>query len=463
MRTRRDQRVVGVLAILLGAMLLGAGAEAARPGRAERLNIAIPGRIADPTNFNIYAPSVSRSNTGLHQMIYEYFFYYNLETGEYIPWLAEDYQYGEGFRSITVRLRPGVTWSDGEPFTAEDVVFTYELLLDNPGMVWASEVAKWVDSVRALDERTVEIRLKQPNPRFHLIREAFPAVGIWGGLTILPKHIWEGKDPLTFKNYPPVGTGPYRLASASETAILYERRADWWGEQIFGHRPAPAYVNFQYYGPETSVAIAFAANALDTPNIGILSLGSFREIASRNPNVIAWHDGAPYAWLDPCPRGLMVQNAHAPWNLKEARWALSYLIDREQIVDLAYEGTTTPAWGIWPDYGGLQPYFQAIEDLIQRYPTTAYDPEKSAELFRSLGFTKGADGVWVTPQGARLAVTYLVNADSAEEMKVSAVLADQLRAGGIDVRVQPLSGAVLSDAILRGQYDIKLHSICPGE
>jgi peptide/nickel transport system substrate-binding protein len=59
-------------------------------------------------------------------------------------------------------------------------------------------------------------------------------------------------------------------------------------------------------------------------------------------------------------------------------------------------------------------------------------------------------------------VTYLVNGDSSEEMRVSTVLADQLEAAGIEVEVQPLSGGVLSDAILRGEYDIKLHSMCPG-
>jgi len=430
--------------------------------RAETLNIAIGGRIADPTNLNLYAPGVSRSGTGLHQMIYEYFFYQNLQTGEYIPWLAESYEYNDDFTAITVHLRDGVTWSDGEPFTADDVTFTYNLLLENPGMVWAAEVAKWVESVEKIDDLTVQINLKKANPRFHLIREAFPAVGIWGGLTILPKHIWEGKDPLTFKNSPPVGTGPYKLAKASETAMTYERNEDWWGTKVFGVKPAPRVVNFEYIGPETNVALALAANEIDTPFIGILSLGSFLEVAKRNPNVRAWYKEAPYAWLDPCPRPLMVQNATPPWDKKEARWALSYLIDWQAIVDLAYEGTTVPSWGIWPFYDGLKPFFDAIQDLREKYPTATYDPAKAAELFESLGYKKGADGYWTSPEGERLKVRYVVNADSTEEMKVSAVLADQLEAGGIEVEVQPLSGGVLADAILRGEYEIKLHSFCPG-
>jgi peptide/nickel transport system substrate-binding protein len=210
------------------------------------------------------------------------------------------------------------------------------------------------------------------------------------------------------------------------------------------------------------VALALAANEIDTPFIGILSLADFLAVASRNPNVRAWYRDAPYAWLDPCPRPLMVQNAVAPWDRKEARWALSYLIDRQAVVNLAYEGTTVPSWGIWPFYDGLKPYFDAIQDLLEKYPTTAYDPAKAAELFQSIGYQKGPDGIWTSPEGQKLKVRYLVNADSSEEMKVSAVVADQLQAGGLEVEVQSLSGGVLSDAILRGDYDIKLHSFCPG-
>ncbi len=431
------------------------------PARAETLNIAIGGRIADPTNLNLYAPGVSRSSTGLHQMIYEYFFYQNLQTGEYIPWLAEGYEYNDDFTAITVSLRDGVEWSDGEPFTPDDVVFTYDTLLENPGMVWASEVAKWVESVEKIDDLTVKFNLTKASPRYHLNREAFPAVGIWGGVTILPKHIWEGKDPLTFKNSPPVGTGPYTLANATGTAMTYERNDDWWGTKVFGVTPAPKIVNFQFVGSPTSVAFALAADEIDTPFIGILSLADFQAVAERNPNVSAWHKDAPYAWLDPCPRPLMVQNATPPWDQKEARWALSYLIDWQAIVDLAYEGTTVPSWSIWPFYDGLQPYFDVIEDLLEKYPAATYDPVKAAELFESLGYEKDADGYW-TSAGERLKVCYVVNADSSEEMKVSAVLADQLEAEGIQVEVQPLTDPVLADAILRGEYEIKLHSFCPG-
>ena len=430
--------------------------------RAETLNIALSGRIADPTNLNIYAPGVSRSGTGIHQVIYEYFFYENLQTGEYIPWLATGYEYNDDFTAITVNLRDGVKWSDGEPFTADDVVFTYDTLLANSAMTWAAEVSKWTESVEKLDDLTVRFNLTAPNPRYHVNREAFPAVGIWGGISILPQHIWEGLDPLTYKNSDPIGTGPYTLVSASGTAITWERDDNWWGTTVFGVTPAPKMITFQYVGSPTSVALALAANEIDTPQIGILSLGDFLAVAERNPKVSAWHKEAPYTWLDPCPRAIMVQNDNPPWDQKEMRWALSYLIDWGAVVDLAYEGATVPAWGIWPAYDGLQPYFDAIEDLLEKYPTATYDAAKAEELLTAAGYQKDADGYWAA-DGERLHVNFLSDAGNPEDMKVTAVVADQLEAGGIEVEVQTLSDPLHDNAVLLGDYDLaSSQSFCPG-
>jgi peptide/nickel transport system substrate-binding protein len=189
MRRKQLWSIVGLVCLLIGMSAGSAWAQTA-PARNETLKIAIGARIEDPTNFNFENPTgASRSDTGLHQFVYEYFFYYNLQTGEFIPWLATDYKYSADYSSITVHLRDGVTWNDGQPFNADDVVFTYDLYRKNQTLVWAKEATDAVASVDKIDNLTVKFNLTHPNPRFHLTREAFPAVGIWGGATILPKHI----------------------------------------------------------------------------------------------------------------------------------------------------------------------------------------------------------------------------------------------------------------------------------
>ncbi len=453
MKAYRWQAFVALLLLVLTTMPVSAAtpSDQAAADRASTLKIAIGNRVQDPTNMNIYAPGVSRSDTGLHQIVYEYFFYNNLQTGEFIPWLAESFLYSDDYTSMKVKLRGGVTWNDGQPFNADDVVFTYDLLKKNPGMVWAEEANNNVASVTKIDDLNVQFNLKMANPHFHLIREAFPAVGIWGGLTILPKHIWDGKDPLTFKASPPVATGPYKLQDASSTSLTYVRRDDWWGTKVFGVTPAPKTIQFIYQGTETNAALALANNDLDTPNIGILGLGTFLNVAGRNPNVRAWTTDAPYAWLDPCPRALMVQNGHPPFDNPQVRWALSYAIDRNALATLAYEGATVPTWGIWPFYDANQPYFDAVSDLRGQFPSDAYDPGVTASRLSAAGVNPGDTHI-----------RYVVNSENNEDMKVMQVVSDQLRAAGFQVDVTPLTGGVLTDTVRRGDYDVVLNAFCPG-
>src|ERR1700694_4873305 len=110
MKTYRWQALLALAALVLTTMPAAAATPSDQTAdRGNTLKIAIGNRIQDPTNLNLYAPGVSRSDTGLHQIVYEYFFYNNLQTGEFIPWLATDYQYSADYTNMTVKLRGGVT------------------------------------------------------------------------------------------------------------------------------------------------------------------------------------------------------------------------------------------------------------------------------------------------------------------------------------------------------------------
>lgn len=129
----------------------------------------------------------------------------NFLTGETKPWLAQEYSYNEDFTTCTLKLTEGVTWSDGEPFTAEDVAFTQQMLLDNPTLNGAAGTIESVKSVTAEDDLTVVWELNEADTWFHY---RFLAGIIADGVRVMPKHIWEGEDPGTFKFNPPVQTGP---------------------------------------------------------------------------------------------------------------------------------------------------------------------------------------------------------------------------------------------------------------
>jgi peptide/nickel transport system substrate-binding protein len=436
------------------------------PPREETLYVS-RGRVINPTLLNLYVPGApSRSHTCMHQFVWEYLFYMNFQTGEYIPWLAERYEYSPDYTSITLYLRKGVKWSDGIPFTADDVVFTYNMLLQYaPKLSGSAAVAERVASVQKIDDYTVKINLKYPDPRFHLNRDVFPAALVWGGLTIVPKHVWEKVNPLNFTNYPPVATGPYRVVSSTETATLLERRDDWWATEIFGIRPAPKYVVCQYYGPEESLAAALAANDVDATFIGQLTFGTFKSVRERNPYAIVWSKASPYSWIDPCPRVLMVNNQRYPWSLPEVRHALSYILDRKLISSLVFDGTTIPTVYIFPEYGTMKPYLDAIRDLADKYEVGKYDPAKAEEIFKKLGFRRGPDGVWVTPNGTRLQAIYIYHtaSDPVEQRKAMEVITQLLRANGIDVVAKGLEGPTFTSTMNSGDWDLRYGYMCPGD
>ena len=155
--------------------------------------------VPNPQNFNYFVPGTHR-NQGAHQAMWEPLFILNYETGEIEPWLGTAFEANDAQDVWTLSLREGIKWSDGEDFNADDVVFTLQLLLDDETstLSYAADMQQWVDSVEKIDDLTVQFNLNASNPRFQL---DYFSVRIWGGVVILPEHIWAGQDPFTFTFY----------------------------------------------------------------------------------------------------------------------------------------------------------------------------------------------------------------------------------------------------------------------
>jgi len=467
-RIRKKWLVLATLTLLVafsfpvGLGPQGVGATPEEVPRERTIIVDVDGRskVVEPTNLNPFLPGVGYIPSW-HEIVTEPLFIFNWQTGEFINWIGTGWEYSEDFTSCRVFIRKGVKWNDGRPFTADDIVFTYEMLLKYDMLVQHPIVKTWVDEVVKIDDHTVEFRLTKPFRRFHGTG-AFPGICyIWGFLTIVPKHIWEKVDPTTFKNYPnPVFTGPYRVTYSSETEFIYDRRDDWWGTEVWGIRPAAQRIIWRLHTTDEMAAMAAARHELDS--VMDISLTTFLTLKDKNPYMVAWEDDLPYAHVPHgCERYIEInKEGKYPLTLKEVRRAISYLTNREEIVRVAYEGTSRPSRAIFGQTGAMLKWLDVIEDLLEKYEVTEYNPEKAYAIFEGLGFKRGADGVWVTPNGTRLSLT-VICPPWIEKMALSMVWVEQLKEGGIDAVQKVLESTPYGDAIMSGRYEAAAIWLCP--
>ena len=219
-------------------------------------------RVGNPTNMNPYQQGVT-INHGYHQIASALLWDIDTAKGTQIPDLAAAMPEAldETFTAFRVPLREGLTWSDGQPFTADDVVFTAEMIRDTPALAYSAAFTGVIESVTKVDDHTVEIRTTRPTPRLSVVLGSV----IYGNpFHVVPKHIWEGQDPATFANYPPVTISAYKFRENDPNGswFLWEKREDWQNSdvgQMIGE-PEPEFELFRSYVTEARRLLAMAAN-----------------------------------------------------------------------------------------------------------------------------------------------------------------------------------------------------------
>src|SRR5690606_14090916 len=174
--------------------------------------------------FNHFTPGTSRS--GYYQACTEGLFYYNMIGDEFIPWLAEGYEFNDDFTEVVVTLRDGVLWSDGEPFDTGDIAFTFETMLADSSLNRSGQVISTVASVEVIDDLNIKFNLIGTNPRFVFDVLTFRADL---GVPIVPQHVFEGQEVSTYGNYDPEAglplcTGPYALVATTVEQKIWDRR-----------------------------------------------------------------------------------------------------------------------------------------------------------------------------------------------------------------------------------------------
>ncbi|MGQ9748128.1 MAG: ABC transporter substrate-binding protein, partial [Candidatus Caldatribacteriaceae bacterium] len=335
----------------------------------------LTGRVGTPNNFNLWS-GWRWQDRGLQQLSMEPLWTVDYATGEIIPGLAAEFpKYNQDFTEMTIKLREGVYWSDGVPLSADDVVFTVDLHVKNPNLLYHGPMAEFVEKVDKVDDFTVVVKLKGSNSRFHT-----HFLDRWGCLRIMPKHVFEKvEDPITFEFNPPVGCGPYVLKDYDPAGFwtLWERRNDWERTptgMLYGE-PKPKYVLFQAFESEESRILAQLRHELDmaqhTPE-------GLRVVLEKSDTVRAWRRDWPWVVnIDPCITGIMFNNLVEPYNNREVRWALVLAIDIVDYMAIAFD-LMAPVSPIHlpPVPAYVEAFFVPLEDWLKNFELDLGNGEK---------------------------------------------------------------------------------------
>jgi peptide/nickel transport system substrate-binding protein len=358
------------------------------------------------------------------------------DRGDLLPRLAEEVPSAEnglwtvqpdGRMEITWYIRPGVQWHDGAPFTADDVVFTMQVLRDPELAVFREVGYELIDRVEAPDARTVKVSWRQP------YIEADSLFGRTSAVPI-PRHLLErayleektGFTDLPFWGQDFVGAGPFRLRELVRGSHAVLAAND---QYVFG-RPKMDEIEVRFITDDNTLLANLLAGSVD------MTLGRGISLEQALQTAAQWRDGrAEFKSLDILvelypqflnPTPPVVANT-------QFRRALLHAIDRQQMVD-AIQGAQVPIAHsvISPN----QAIYPDIERNITRYD---YDPRRATQLIEGLGYTQSGDGMFRDATGARLSVGIQVTTVLDIQPKSAFPVADYWqRVGlGVDVDVVP--------------------------
>ncbi|MFN8488230.1 MAG: ABC transporter substrate-binding protein [Caldilineaceae bacterium] len=387
------------------------------------------GKFTEWDQWNPFVP-VANHQFGSN-LIYEPLAFYSAFADKEYMWLAESYKYSDDFKELTIKTRPGIKWSDGKDFTADDVTFTLNACKKYGAKIrWGTNVAQVMDKAETVDQQTVKVTLSVPAPRFFWLLTYHFDIGVY----ILPKHIFENQDVSTYNHFDlakglPVTTSPWRVVHSSPQQKILDRADDWWGVAA-GVAKLPEVKRFILLPDQGEQQLVQSVIKNDVDFTTGIQPSSFPTVFKGNAKATSWTgQEAPFGYVDWWPHSLYVNTEVAPWSDKNVRWALSSYIDRDKIVEIAWSGASQTTPLPMPSYPPLQPYFDATKPLLEKYNTLEYNPKKGDDLLTAKGWKKDANGMWQDEKGQPVKLDIISFFDFTS---VGPVLVEMLKRGGID-------------------------------
>jgi len=435
---RRRARAWTAAASLVAATslaLAGCTASGAPGGSDATTLVAYTGQAGDyQINFNPYSPS---QIGGIGTIFESLFFVTNVNTNDYKPLLGTEYAWNEAGTELTVTLRDDVTWSDGEPFTAADVVFTFDTLLKTPSI----NNSGFDGSVEATGDHEVVFRFDYP---------AFvndPA--ILGRTPIVPAHLWKDIDPTTNVIAEPVGTGPYTLGDFKAQAFTLAANPSYWGGE-----PAVKTVRYLSLSGNTAGADALAAGTIDwqtgpVPNI--------QKVSETYPGYSGVTIAANQITLITCSNADL--GCVGPQTDPAVRRAIYAALNRDQLNSLAFQGTASE---ISPTLALPTTQTDWISSSIAE-PIASNSPDVAAATseLEAAGWTRGTDGIYAK-NGEPLALTVEVVTGWTDYITAVDTMSQQLKEAGIELRVAQSSWNEWTDKQTKGTFQLSINSLGQG-
>lgn len=396
----------------------------------------------NPFNQTTAAPSV------MHFMYEPLIIFNALDGGKPIYRLATAFEYSDDLSTITVTLREGVEWSDGEAFSADDVVNSFELALNNVALDSVG-MSNMLSSVEKIDHQTVQFNLSTPSSQamYQIVR-----------VPIVPEHIWSDiADPVTFTNPDPVGSGPLtEIRRFTPQEYIQCRNDNYWDAESL----KVDCMRFPQIANNDQALAAAANGELDW-------MGSF--LPDIENTFVAKDPEHHRYWL---PGGSLVafyMNFEAPdagdsaaFNNVDFRRAVSMSFDREAMVEIA--GYGYPTINQYPS--GLGRAFHSwnnpeVEDKFGGF--TQYDVEGARALLAEAGFedTDG-DGFVETAAGEQIDIEVIVPNGWTDWVNSSQIAVEGLNAAGIKANVSTPESAIWTEKLIKGDYDMAINSVRVG-
>ncbi|MGH7918862.1 MAG: ABC transporter substrate-binding protein [Candidatus Dormibacteraceae bacterium] len=371
-----------------------------------------------------------------------------------IPWQVESYSFSAPYTSLQMKVRPGVTWSDGQPFTSADYAFTLNMLkAAAPKLTWSVDMQTWLKSVETPDPQTVVVNLTTPNPRFMFDYFQFHQDI---GIHIMPQHIWQGQDPTTFTDLDiskdwPVTTSPWKLVLSQPQQRIFDRRSDWWASKSGFHDLPQMERIVVLPGNDETNMVEFASSNTTDETIDLRPV-NIQTVIAKNPNIITWTDNkAPYGYRDWWPVSLGFNDSKAPWNDSDMRWAVNHTIRRNQLVSIGYHGGGQKTLIPFPDFPALEKYLKLVNGLANTIES--FDLSKTSKIMKGKGYTKNGQGLWVKNGKT---VSLLIESQILFN-DITPVLVEQLRKGGFDASFEVPANTTWTQKVFTGEMDAFLN------